>query len=256
MLPVQLEQMRVRGAAAGLNLLGAVDRVRFDASEPKERRVAAVAPRCGTIVVLGTGGRWFASRRGDACGDGGSVASATSRAAEALAETLRPHGIVVRVLRFDDGGRVSAARLGEAAGFGTVSPVSGLLLHPQFGPWLRVRAALLIDGRPFGDVPDASIAESFRPCCTCARPCLAACPAGVSDGLGHHDLAACGTHRHRGGCASECASRAACPLGAEHRDSPQDGVHAHTFELPTLQRWFGLGAWRAVPKPWRGGPCG
>ena len=138
--------------------------------------------------------------------------------------------------------------LAEAAGFGTVSPVSGLLLHPQFGPWLRLRAAILVDGMPFGPIADASIADGFRPCCTCHRPCLDACPASVLDGLGHQDLVRCADHRHAGGCSAGCGSRMACPVGGEHRDAPPaQPVHAHTQDLRGMRRWLGLGAWRFVP---------
>ena len=247
-----LDRVRADAAGAGLNLLGLVDRCRFDASEPRERRLGGMAPTCGTVVVLGTGGR--ASADGIAGGADAVAADAPRRAggADHVAGELRRAGVACRVLRFDGSCRVSGPRLGEAAGFGTVSPVSGLLLHPDYGPWLRVRAAVLCDGEPFGAVADASISDRFHPCCTCDRPCLTACPASVHGGR-DHGLAACATHRHGGGCTDGCGSRAACPLGAGHRDDGTAG-HRHSYELATLQRWYGLGVWRFVPKPLRGGP--
>lgn len=254
-----LDQARARAAGAGLNLFGVVDRERFDSGEPKERRLEGVSRRCGTVVVLGTGGRWFAEHRARWRREAGNVADApviaTVLAAVAnVAALLQGQGVSCTVLTFSGSSRVRPERLGEAAGFGTVSPVSGLLLHPDFGPWLRVRAALLCDGMPFGCVPDAAISDRFHPCCGCARPCLAACPAGVHDGTGQHELGRCGSHRHGGGCATECATRAACPLGSEHRDRDDEAVHRHTYELAAMQRWFGLGVWRVVPKSLRGGP--
>jgi hypothetical protein len=254
-----LEPLRAHAIGAGLNLFGVVDRERFDAGEPKECRVGAIDPRCGTVIVLGSGGRWLAEQRmrwateaprGHVPGIDAIVVAATVH----LAANLQERGVRCRMVTFDGRHRLRAERLGEAAGFGSVSPVSGMLLHPEFGPWLRVRAVLLCEGAPFGAVADASISERFHPCCGCARPCVAACPASVHDGQGHRDLARCGTHRHKGGCAAECATRSACPLGSEHRDGPAEAVHSHTYELAALQRWLGMGVWRWVPKALRGGP--
>jgi hypothetical protein len=249
-----LDRVRTDAACAGLNLVGFVDRARFDASEPRERRIANVAPQCGTVVVLGSGGhsagpQLFAWQQLAGC-----AASLGVAGAERLAAMLRAEGISCGVLRFDGPVRVHGVRLAEAAGFGTVSPVSGLLLHPEYGPWLRVRAALLCDGAPFGAIGDASISDSFQPCCGCERPCLSACPASVHDGRGYHDLLACASHRRVGGCSEGCASRAACPVGSEHRDRGGSPLHRHTHELATMERWFGLGPWRFVPKALRGGP--
>jgi hypothetical protein len=246
-----LDRVCARAAGVGLNLMGLVDCGRFDAGEPKERRVGRVAPACGTIVVLGSGGRSIPPRLG-CTGDAAAVAGWATTAAGGVAALMREHGVACRALALEGGCRVNGARLGEAAGFGTVSPVSGLLLHPEYGPWLRVRVAVLCDGSPFGAVGDASISERFQPCSTCDRPCVRACPAAVHD---HREqaLAACASHRHGGGCTDGCASRGACPVGAHHRDEPAVALHGHSHELATLQRWYGLGPWRLVPKPLRGG---
>jgi epoxyqueuosine reductase QueG len=252
-----LEQARTNANTAGLNLFGLVDRARFDAGEPRERRVAAIAPRCGTVLVLASGGRSLAQESARVASGHANVHALTARvlgATAVVAALLQSNGVTCAVQMFDGRCRVRAERLGEAAGFGAISPVSGLLLHPEFGPWLRVRAALFCDGMPFGTLTDASIAERFHPCCGCPKPCVAACPASVHDGLGQHDLGRCGSHRHSGGCIDECATRSACPIGRDHRDQEGEAAHRHTYELATLQRWFGLGAWRFVPKVLRGGP--
>lgn len=253
-----LDQTRAQAAGAGLNLFGLVDRARFDAGEPRERRLGASTSRCGTVLVLGTGGRWLAQQRDRwqrETGQANEVPVATTVLAGVhhTVALLRAHEVACSVLTFDGRCRVRPERLGEAAGFGIVSPVSGLLLHPEFGPWLRVRAAILCEGMPFGPVAEASIADRFHPCCGCPQPCVSACPATVHDGFGHHDLTRCCGHRQAGGCASACESRAACPLGSEHRDEEAAG-HRHTHELAAMQRWFGFGVWRFVPKVLRGGP--
>ena len=163
-----------------------------------------------------------------------------------MGTALTERGVGCRVM-LAEGGRLDLACLAETAGLGIVSPVSGMLLHPQFGPWLRVRGVLLVDGHPFGEIPDASIAESFRPCCTCDRPCVAACPPKVHEFGGHADRKRCAEHRHQGGCSTGCCSRLACPIGAEHGAGVGAVLHAHSVALGALQRQFGLGVWRFVP---------
>ncbi|MGB3969947.1 MAG: hypothetical protein WBO45_24650, partial [Planctomycetota bacterium] len=207
--------------------------------------------------VLGSGGRALAQAfgrwRSGQHRPVAAVAAFALAAVERVAATLRARLGPCAVVEFGGSCKLHAGRLGEAAGFGIVSPVSGLLLHPEFGPWVRVRGALLLRGHPFGEVADASLAETFHPCCGCPRPCLSACPASVSDGLGHHDLVRCASHRHGGGCIDECSTRRACPVGAQHRDSEADS-HRHTYELASMRRWAGFGVWRFVPARWRGGP--
>ena len=52
-----LDRVHADAAAVGMNMVGLVDRARYDASEPRERRIGDLAPACGTIVVLGSAGR-------------------------------------------------------------------------------------------------------------------------------------------------------------------------------------------------------
>lgn len=282
MRPDLLVQAQEAAASGGLNLFGLVDASRFDACQPCEQRVGNRLPGCGTIVVLGTGGRAFwqqyaqstgtlaaanhaapanhanGSALGSAVGESVAHGSAGPASApspdafaaagvQAVAAVLATARVRCQAVVFPPSPRWNVGRLGECAGFGTVSPVSGLLLHPEFGPWLRVRGAVLVEGKPFGAIRDASISDRFQPCCSCERPCVTACPAGVHDGRGHQDLAACGSHRNGGGCEQICASRSACPLGAEHRDGVGEGSHRHGYQLAAMQRWFGIGVWRLVP---------
>ncbi len=229
-----LPEIREFAAERGLNLLGLVDAKRYDGSQPCDARASSLLPRCGTLVVLATGGRTAA-------------AQASRASAFEVAAMLQSHGIALRLLEIGVDARLRMGCLGEAAGFGTVSPVSGLLVHPVYGPWLRLRAVLLLEGTPFGPVVEASIAERYQPCGPCARPCVPACPASALDGEGHHDLGTCASHRHAGGCASGCSVRAACPVGAEHRDAALGGANGHVHPIGPLRRWFGLGLWRFVP---------
>ncbi len=249
-----LAQAQQRAALAGLNLFGVVDAARFDTWQPREQRTTTLHGSCGTVIVLGSGGRTMARPAASSHGEppravsNRDIAALARAAVHELSRLLWTQSVRSRVVETEGGDRLNFARLAEAAGFGTVSPVSGLLLHPEFGPWVSVRAALLVDGRPFGPVADASITDRFQPCCNCAKPCIAACPAAVHDGFGNQDLGRCVDHRHQGGCAAGCSSRTACPVGAEHRDGVGDEVHRHTDAMVAMQRRFELGVWRFVPR--------
>ncbi|HEX6813721.1 MAG TPA: hypothetical protein VF384_19025 [Planctomycetota bacterium] len=244
-------------SSTGFNLFGIVDAERFDAWQPREQRTTTLLPNCGTVIVLGTGGRASRCSRDP---DGGlasggppqDVRAFERAAAKTLAGMLLSRSVRSRLVEPVLGHRLNFVRLAEAAGFGTVSPVSGLLLHPEFGPWLSVCAALLLDGRPFGPVVDASITDRFQPCCNCDKPCLTACPASVHDGFGNMDLDRCFGHRVLGGCASGCGSRRACPVGADHRDQIGPDVHRYTQAIVTTQRWLGWCFARFVPRFLRG----
>ncbi len=254
-----LAEVRRRAGVAGLNLVGLVDASRFDAAQARERRVASIAPGCRTVLVVGSGGRALWRRFTDAAGaaatkDAANVDCYAQAVVRDLVSMFRGASIPCRAITGTCSVPLPFTQLGEAAGLGIVSPVTGLLLHPEFGPWVRIRLVLLVDGQPFGPIADASISDRFQPCCGCSQPCVAACPVGVHDGHGGQDLGRCATHRHDGNCASHCSSRAACPVGSQHRDGDGEHAHRHTHSLPTMRRWFGLGVWRWMPPGWRGRP--
>lgn len=253
-----LDEARQRASRTGLNLFGLVRAERFDACQPCDRRVREMRAGCGTVVVLGTGGRsfWqhFKSQDRNAVNGPGSAEAAdrfARRQAHELAAWLSMQGVTGTVIEPSPRTPVRFACLAEAAGLGIVSPVTGHLLHPEFGPWLSLRALLLLDGEPFGTVANASIAHRFQPCCGCPQPCVTACAPRVFDGAGRSDLQRCGEHRHEGNCESGCGARLACPVGADHRDAPDEFAHRHGQTMVQLRKQFGLGAWRFVPRSWR-----
>jgi methylmalonic aciduria homocystinuria type C protein len=58
-------------------------------------------------------------------------------------------------------------RIAEASGLAYLSP-SHLSIHPAFGPWLALRAVVVVDtDGPPGEAPRAP-----DPCARCAKPCL------------------------------------------------------------------------------------
>ncbi|MGC6486900.1 MAG: hypothetical protein ACON4Z_04590, partial [Planctomycetota bacterium] len=229
-----LRPLRALAVRNGLNLFGLVDAVSFDRAQPPELRSAGVFPNCGSILVLGTGGARpsfeFCRQRGDLARpvDARTAELLVDASVRGIAHELGRLGIRARRLG-PEHGRLSFESLGEAAGFGVVSPVSGMLLHPDFGPWLRVRAALLLEGAPFGDAPEASLPAHFKPCSGCDRPCVSACPPRAIAGDGSSDRRRCADYRFTGGCVDGCRARQACPVGVEHADLPGIPLHAHTL---------------------------
>jgi hypothetical protein len=242
-----LAEARKQAAHLGLNLFGVVDAERFDACQPKEQRLARCHPRCGTVVVLGSGGRDFWQRFAQSC------AQAAATVALPAPQQFAGHCVRQVVARFHgrppvgvvepDRTCVSFSRLGEAAGFGTVSPVTGHLVHPEFGPWVTLRAALLFEGRPFGEVADASISDRFQPCCTCRQPCLKP----SSEVLPADPV----PPRHQGPCTVACRCRCGCPIGREHRDGIGEDAPSAPRPVHALRRLFGVSVLQFVPRFWR-----
>jgi epoxyqueuosine reductase len=250
---VDLEQQAFRN---GLNLFGLIKATSFDRCQPLDKRASRLRKGCGTIVVLGTAGRsfWFEfarQRSRDAAELSQQDADAWAIAgAQDVAKYLAELGLASTLLKATEP-LLNFQKLGEAAGLGIVSPVSGLLLHPEYGPWLRIRAVLLVDGAPFGHTPATNIADSFQPCSVCHKPCVSACPSNVHDGYGHTDSESCLDHLEQGGCASGCHSRMACPVGAQHADLGGESLHGHAIAQRRAKQTFGLASLRKLMRQLR-----
>jgi len=100
----------------------------------------------------------------------------------------------------------------------------GLLIHPDWGLWHSWRGALTFRERFELPAPD----RRPRPCDTCMeKPCLTACPVSAFTASGY-DVAACVAHIDSAAgtdCVEEgCRARRACPIGREHRYSPDQAA--------------------------------
>ncbi len=62
------QQVQSHASAHGLNLWGIVSAERFDACQPKGRRVRERLPDCDTILLLGAGGSAFWNKMTQALG--------------------------------------------------------------------------------------------------------------------------------------------------------------------------------------------
>jgi len=136
--------------------------------------------------------------------------------------------------------RFAARALGIAA-----SPI-GILIHPRFGLWHALRAAIVF---PQVEILPQPVRKSIHPCDECLeKPCLSACPVNAFsedgfavqacrsylDSSSPSDSDSSGGARSRGhgpDCMeSGCAARNACPVGARHRyASEQLRFHMRAF---------------------------
>ncbi len=253
------QQVQSHASAHGLNLWGIVSAERFDACQPKGRRVRERLPDCDTILLLGAGGSAFWNKMTQALGASfvaeprmgyHPVDDYSARLAEETCGLLRSAGYKCQAIYPDDEPALNFLQLAEMANLGTISPVIGLLLNPDYGPWVSLRAALLVEGSPFGPSRRPK-PEPFQPCLTCHKPCLVPCPVDVFDGQGNADFHACGKHRHGGGCATGCDVRRTCPVGAEHRYGPEEERFRHTYSYYTLRKTYGYGWRKLLPPAWR-----
>jgi hypothetical protein len=226
-MKVLLTQLQKRLAPHGLNLIGTTDVARYDAVVPARCAVGTRVPDARTLVVIGNGGAafWEAFRRARTRAPLAAVqpdpldAFTRSVVLEAVGAPELDLGGPPRVLFPFEDQPLSFVHLGECAGLGRRS-LLGVLVHPEFGPWMALRAALVL---PFA-LAAPRPADGFDPCPHCvARPCVAACPAGAI-GPGGWDVPACAAHRLSGagaGCDTGCHARIACVLAPEHRHPPE-----------------------------------
>ena len=243
-----------------MNLVGVVSARLFDECQPRGRRSRERLRDCDTILLLGAGGSSFWEKMARSLGPGfvprprpgyHPINAHSERIAEDVSSLLRDAGHPCRPVYPDDTPSLNFLQMAEMAGFGTVSPVIGLLLHPEYGPWVGLRAAVLARGEPFGPPELRPRPEPFEPCLTCSKPCVAACPVGVFDGHGGANFRACGDHRHKSGCSTGCEVRRACPVGAHNRFGPAEENFRHAYSYFALRREYGYG-WRGMlPRAWR-----
>jgi hypothetical protein len=227
---VPLAQLRDLLAPQGLNLIGAAEVARYDAIVPPRHAVGSRAPDARTLVVIGNGGGafWEAFR---CAREREALAGRQPATLDAFTRAVVMHAVASPGLDLGGPPRVafpwedeplalSFVHLAECAGLGRRS-LLGVLVHPEFGPWMALRAALLL---PFPvDAPRP--ADGFDPCPSCVdRPCISACPAGAV-GPGGWDVPRCAAHRLSAtdgdGCDAGCHARIACVLAPEHRYPPE-----------------------------------
>lgn len=238
-------------APGGFDLIGVASSRDYDRRVERAQSLAVRAPWVRSVVVIANGGAalwrnvqdWAAGRGGlDAVDD--PVDEYTEEAIAALAAPIFAGAECRYEIRFpfltrDGALALSFLDLGAAAGLGSPSLLR-VLVHPEFGPWIALRAAVLVDL----DLHAARPAAEFDPCSSCAeRACIAACPAGAVTAPGGWDFVACIDHRiERGGCEERCEARFDCVIGRQHRYPASALAHHHR------RAWRAMRAWREQTK--------
>jgi hypothetical protein len=209
-----------------MNLVGATSVAAYDARVAPARRLAPRAPDGRGVVVVGNGGAafWHAFRAAvpaPAADDRDPLDRFTRTVVD---DATRDLAGARRHFPFDPRpAALDFQTLGELAGLGRPSLV-GVLVHPEFGPWIALRAAVVVPD----DVVAPRPADGFDPCPTCVeRPCIAACPAGAV-GPDGWDVPRCVAHRlaAEANCATGCSARLECVYGRAHRP-PADALAFH-----------------------------
>lgn len=221
-------------APFGLNLVGTTSPAAYDALAPASHHLGAGV--AGGIVVIGNGGGRFWSAYRAYVTDHPDHAALPHPLDAFTAEVLTMHAVPVaerlglrpalRLPFVATTPPLSFVHLAEAAGLGRRG-LLGVLLHPEFGPWMALRGALLVDAAPVAPRP----AAGFDPCPACReRPCLAACPGAAVSYPHGWNVPGCIDFRVQRGdhnpCADRCHARVACVYGRAHV-YPADALAHH-----------------------------
>ncbi len=219
---MSLERALSELADAGLGLTGTLSIEEYDSLVPEPWRSSQLAPGARGALVVGNAGRELWERfvaSPERALENDPLDAYTRRVLARSAALCRPAASVGFYADRRDGVYLPLVALARRAGFGAPGRV-GVLIHPVSGPWIGIRAVLLV-------------AESFEPrepaawspCDGCAAPCASACHGGLV-GAGGIDAQAC--YRIRltlPECALACDARRACVVGREHAYSAEQTAH-------------------------------
>jgi hypothetical protein len=238
-------------APFGLNLIGVATPAAYDALVPASHRL----PRCEatrSLVVIGNGGGAFwAAYRAHVEAHPGHADRAhplddfTTAVVEAqVVPVMERLGITgaLHLPHRETTPPVSFVHLAEAAGLGRRS-LLGVLVHPEYGPWMALRAALFVDVALSAPRP----AAGFDPCPSCAaRPCITACPADAVSHPAGWDVPRCVGFRvdraDANPCVDRCSARVACVYGRAHRYPDDALAHHQGRAFAVMRRYAGSGA--------------
>jgi hypothetical protein len=231
----------------GFNLIGTASVTAYEVLVPQQYHVASLLPRAKTVVVIGNGGRTFWEGFCAYC--------------DAQPEYLRTHehplddytvqvieGALTPLLERSNAQYrylypfrfwtepVSFMHLARAAGLAGPS-ILGVVIHPTYGPWLALRAAVLLNQ----ELSTSPVAVGFNPCPTCTeRACIAACPASAININKGWDIISCVQHRLqvKGDCEDRCHARYNCVYGREHRYSSEELRYHQWQSFAQMRKYF------------------
>jgi len=245
---VSLPQIIVQALAPiGLNLIGTTTAAAYETLAPSYYHVSPLLPQTKTIVVIGNGGGdfWLGFRtycdahphylaeREHPLDDYTSMSIETTitphlRAANVTYRYLYPFRFWTEPVSF-----MHLARAARIAG----PSILGVVIHPRYGPWLALRAAVLID-EEFSLPPQAL---DFDPCPTCQeRTCMQSCPATAITPETGWNIPRCVKHRLQvsSDCVDYCRARYDCVYGREYR-YPLDELQYHQRQsFAEMRKYF------------------
>ena len=221
-------------APHGLNLIGATTPEAYDARVPPAHALGPRVPGARAVIVIGNGGGAFWTAYRAFCrrhpGHESSPDPLDDYTRLVIERAIGGGYAVFYPFGFPSE-PVSFTRLAECAGLGRPSLV-GVLVHPVFGPWIALRAAVAV---PFPFTAPRP-ADGFDPCPGCVeRSCIVACPAGAVGDAGW-DVGSCAVARSAepDPCAARCHARWDCVIGRAHRYPPDAFEHHQTRARPAL----------------------
>jgi len=216
-------------ARAGLTLSGGLPIAAYDSLVSPPWRSAELAPGARGALVVGNAGRTLWERFQESAEAGltdDPLDRYVRRALEAAASHWEPRAAVAFYADRREGVYLPIVALARRAGFGTPGRI-GVLIHPEYGPWLAIRAVLLVP-ESLSEEPVAP----FDPCSGCPAPCAQAC-VGLAVGARGLDARRCyDTRLADHGCAGACAARSACVVGRAHAYAPAQLAHHMKIRRP------------------------
>jgi epoxyqueuosine reductase len=219
--------------ACGLDLAAPLDRDSYDACVAPAWRCARLRPDCRSVLIVGNAGRAFwthLARAPEAMDPEHPVDRYAGRVVAQAVRTVDPSAAIAHYWETRDGEFLPLVALAERAGLGRRGRI-GLLIHPRYGPWVSLRAALFLDE----EVASAG-ALAKASCEGCSAPCQLACHGNAVAPYGL-DLDRCAaTKREHPACASGCDARLACIVGREHAFTREQIVH-HSRSRAAGVRW-------------------
>ncbi len=213
-------------AGAGLGVAGVVPIALWEALAPPPFSRNALLPAARSAVVLGSGGRslFEAFRRAPEHGAAGHPLDAyTERVVAEAARALEAVGIgaaAVHAHETRDGQLVDFVALARASGLGWPSRL-GILLHPEYGPWMSLRSALLTT-QELAPTPRQA---GEGPCHGCPAPCATGCRGDAVAGAAFSVPRCVSVRRSDPGCALRCDARHACVVGPQHAYAAEAEAH-------------------------------
>lgn len=234
-------------APRGVNLIGTTTVTDYEALVPSQYHIASLLPGVKTLVVIGNGGGQFWHGFRAYCAEHPNYLQEHEHplddyTVELIESTLTP--ILTRTearYRYCYPFRfwtepVSFMHLARAAGLAGPS-ILGVTIHPVYGPWMALRAVVLIDQELYAE----PAAAGFDPCPTCVeRACVTACPASAISAEKGWDIPACVQHRLQvtTDCVDYCRARFDCVYGRAYR-YPLDELQYHQRQsFAEMKKYF------------------